>query len=112
MLLRLGAALASGGVITRERPVSSGGVITRERPLASGGPLPSAAAIAQAAAADAAAAPVAGRRAKRRARRQPQGERRGECLEGGALPLDAEGAQKLQHLDAISLWLDDALEEV
>ena len=105
MLLRLGAALASGGVITRERP------------LASGGPLPSAAAIAQAAAADAAAAdaaaaPVAGRRAKRRARRQPQGERRGECLEGGALPLDAEGAQKLQHLDAISLWLDDALEEV
>ena len=106
MLLRLGAALASGGVITRERP------------LASGGPLPSAATIAQAAAAaaaaaaDAAAAPVAGRRAKRRARRQPQGERRGGCLEGGALPLGAEGAQKLQHLDAISLWLDDALEEV
>ena len=104
MLLRLGAALASGGVITRERP------------LASGGPLPSAAAIAQAATAAAAtvggAAPVAGRRAKRRARRQPQGERRGGCLEGRALPLGAEGAQKLQHLDAISLWLDDALEEV
>ena len=103
MLLRLGASLSSDG------------------------PLPSAAAIAEeaapaAAAAAAAAAPfgvAGGRRPTRRARRQPEGsrpggERRGEGPLSGAAPppLDAAGAQERLHLDAISLWLDDALEEV
>ena len=109
MLLRLGATLSSDG------PLPSAAAIAEEAAA------PAAAAVPAAAAA-AAAAPfgvAGGRRPTRRARRQPEGsrpggERRGEGPLSGAAPppLDAAGAQERLHLDAISLWLDDALEEV